>query len=166
MQALESEPESDRLATTVEHVDGCCCSDPGQRAPGSNYCRSSTQVGMLNRKLRRTPDIYYGGLKEAIWNLSGIESLSPAGDASFGASLLSPLHRSPSIFEGYGVVCTMIAFGDGWRLQNSFRPEYSCQLPSLYGVDRFERHIFLPQWQKHGCGGLYQRKECLVRLPD
>lgn len=165
MQALESEPESDRLARTVEYLDGCCCSDPGQRAAGSCYCRSSTQVGIIYRKLRRTLDICRGGLKDPIWNLTGMKSLPPAGGPSFVAFLLSSWHRSPSFFEGYGVVCMMIAFDDGWRLQNKFRPEHSYE-SALYGADRFERHVFLPQWQKRGCGGLYQRKECPVLLPD
>ena len=156
--ALESKPKSDRLATTVEHVDGCCCSGPGQKAASSHDSRSSTQVGMVNRKLRRTLDIYCGGLKEAIWDLTGIESRPPASHPSFVAFLLSSWHRSPSFSEGYGVVCTMIAFDDGWRLQNSFRPEYSCPSASLYGIDRFERHNFLPPWPKHGCGGSSQRK--------
>ena len=53
---LESEPESDRLAKTVELSGGRCCSDPIQRAAGSDYCRSSTQLGMDNRRLRRTLD--------------------------------------------------------------------------------------------------------------
>ena len=83
-----------------------------------------------------------------------MKSLPPAGGPSFVAFLLSSWHRSPSFFEGYGVVCTMIAFDDGWSLQNSFRPEYSCESASWYGADRFEKHIFLPQWQKHGSGGV------------
>ena len=156
MQAIESEPESDRPATTVEHLDGCCCSDPGQRAAGSNHCRSSTQVGMVNRKLRRTLDICRGGLKEAIWNLTGMKSLPPADGPSFVAFLLTSWHCSPSFFEGYRVLSTMIAFRDNCRGQNNSRAEDDCQPASLYGEDRFKRHGFLPQWQKHGSGGFQQ----------
>lgn len=151
---LESEPESDRLAKTVELLDGCCCSDTGQRAADSDYCGSSTQVGMDNRRLRRTLDICGRGLKEAIWNLTGMDSLPPAGGPSFVAFALSSWHRLPSFFEGYRVAYTVITVGDCWGLQNSFRPGYNCQSASLYGVDKFERHGFLPQGQKHDSGGI------------